>query len=83
MPCPACRKKIHKTRDVHSIFLQFADPKVAFTDKITEGFGKMDADTPLESVKRGMEKLDKAAKMTKGDKDLTVSAICRWTVKVC
>ncbi|TEB22012.1 hypothetical protein FA13DRAFT_1741392 [Coprinellus micaceus] len=70
-PCPACRKKIHKIRDVHPIFLQFADPKVVFTDKVTEGFGKMDGDTPLESVKRGVEKLDKAAKMTKGDGDLT------------
>lgn len=73
MPCPACRTKVHKSRGVHPIFLEFVDPKVAFTDKVTEGLGKMDEGTPLESVRRAADKIERGAKMTKRNEELTVS----------
>ncbi|KAF5319070.1 hypothetical protein D9611_012724 [Ephemerocybe angulata] len=70
--CPACRRALRRV-DVHDLFLdlQVVDPKVTFTDKVIEGFGKMDEATPLDSVKRAAEKIERGAKVSKGDKDLT------------
>jgi hypothetical protein len=42
-----------------------------------EGFGKMDEKSPLESVRKAAEKVEKGVKLAKGDNGLLVSGLTR------
>jgi hypothetical protein len=59
--CPNCRKFIHQ-RDGHPVYLQLVDSKLVFATKVIEGFGQMNTDTPVLSLKKASMKLGQVAK---------------------
>ena len=59
--CPNCRNFIHQ-RDGHPVYLQLVDSKLAFATKVIEGFGQMNTDTPVLSLKKASMKLGQVAK---------------------
>ncbi|RXW24846.1 hypothetical protein EST38_g1003 [Candolleomyces aberdarensis] len=63
IPIPLLRKAI-------TILTKSNHAKVAFTNRVVEGFGKMDEKSPLESVRKAAEKVEKGVKLAKGDNGL-------------
>jgi len=71
--CPNCRKFINQ-RDGHPVYLQLIDSGSALATKVTEGFGQMNTDTPLVSLKKASIKLGQVVKGNP-DRSTIVSAL--------
>lgn len=69
--CPNCRKFISQ-RDGHPVYLQLVDSKLTFATDLVEGFGQMNADTPLSSLKEASVKL---VQVSKENPDLGVNVV--------
>jgi hypothetical protein len=59
--CPNCREFIRQ-RDGHPVYLELVDSKLAVATGLIKGFGKMNADTPLSSLKETSVKLEHVSK---------------------
>lgn len=70
--CPTCRRALQR-KDVQTIFLDLVvvNPKEIFVDTVCEGLARMDENSPMDSIRRTADKLDKGAKRAREDKDLT------------
>ncbi|KAF8972746.1 hypothetical protein BDZ97DRAFT_854887 [Flammula alnicola] len=72
--CPNCRKFIQR-RDGHPVYLELIDSKTVFATSVMEGLDMMNPETPLVSIKKASEKLEKIAGKTPSNENM--SAILR------